>query len=60
MKEKKKRPFQVGDIVKYKGHKYKIVALCGSGESILYAWPDGLTMEGTNRIALKKELCELI
>lgn len=60
MKKKEKKPIQVGDIVRYKGHKYKIVALCGSGEEIVYAWPDGLTLEGTNRIALKTELCELI
>lgn len=60
MKKKEKQFFKVGDIVECKGHRYKIVALCGSGEEIVYAWPDGLTLEGTNRIALKTKQCKLI
>ena len=51
--------FKVGDKVEYKGKIYMVIALAGSGENIIYGWPLGEVMAGTNRIALKTQQCKL-
>lgn len=52
--------FKVGDKVEYKGKVYIVIALVGSGENVIYGWPFGQVMEGTNRIALKTQQCKLV
>ena len=53
-------PFKPGDTVIHNGKKYDVVALAGSGESVIYVYPHGQKMEGTNRIALKTIECKSI
>lgn len=46
--------YKVGDIITYKGTKYKIIALAGLGYKVVYGWPVGAEPpRGTNRVRIK-------
>lgn len=57
MAKNKFHGFRHGDKVMYKGKMYIVVALAGTGDAIIYGWPFGEVMKGTNRIALKTAHC---
>jgi hypothetical protein len=57
---KKDCPFKIGDYVLCNDKEYEVIALCGSGLVIIYVWPKGKKMEGTNRISLKTTECVLL
>lgn len=46
--------YKVGDIITYKGTKYKVIALAGLGDKVVYGWPVGAEPpKGTNRVRIK-------
>ena len=49
MSKKTKCPFSPGDIVKdLEGIRFEVIALVASGDTLVWLWPEGETLEGTN------------
>ena len=61
MNKQTKCPFSPGDIVKdLEGTRFEVIALVASGKTLVWLWPEGETLEGTNRIKGKVSELELI
>ena len=46
--------YKPGDIITYKGTKYKVIALAGLGDKVVYGWPVGAEPpKGTDRVRIK-------
>ena len=61
MSKQTKCPFSPGDIVKdQRGIRFEVIALVASGKTLVWLWPEGKTLEGTNRIKGKVSELELI